>query len=88
MQAYTLTVGDRLFRLRTPCDVTELTTRLTEAVRAGGGMVGVPVAGETAVAVLISPGVPVVLEMWDVDPGPEPDLGLDIPWLAGDDLDY
>jgi len=88
MQAYTLTVGDRTFRLHSSCDVAELTTALTSAVRAGGGMVSLPVAGAVAVAVLVSPGVCVVLEVHEVDLPGAADGEVDFPWLAADDLEY
>lgn len=86
MQAHSLTVGARLFRLRTPCDVTALSAALTAAVRQGGGMVRLPVAGDAEVEVLVSPGVPVVLESYQVDPLAILDPA--VPWLAVDDLDF
>jgi hypothetical protein len=88
MQAYTLTVGDRPFRLHSSCDVAELTTALTSAVRAGGGMVSLPVAGDVAVAVLVSPGVCVVLEIHEVELATAVAGEVDFPWLAADDLEY
>ena len=88
MQAYTLTVGDRPFRLHSSCDVAELTTALTSAVRAGGGMVSLPVAGEVAVAVLVSPGVCVVLEVHEVELANTGRDEVDFPWLAADDFEY
>ncbi|ANP74459.1 hypothetical protein [Cryobacterium arcticum] len=88
MQAYTLTVGDRPFRLHRSCDVAELTTALTSAVRAGGGMVSLPVAGDVTVAVLVSPGVCVVLEIHEVELATGVAGEVDFPWLAADDLEY
>lgn len=88
MHAYTLTVGDRPFRLRASCDLSELSSALTDAVRAGGGMVSLPMPGGDCVTVLVSPGLGVVLEVHEVDPAPA--IGKDAagPWLAADDLDY
>ncbi|QYF73129.1 hypothetical protein [Cryobacterium sp. PAMC25264] len=88
MQVYTLTVGDRPFRLQRSCDVAELATALTSAVRDGGGMVSLPVAGDVAVAVLVSPGVCVVLEIHDVELAAAVTGEVDFPWLAADDLEY
>ena len=86
MQAYTLTVGERQFRLHTPLDVSEFTGRLIAAVREGGGMIDLPVAGESVVSVLVSPGLCVVLETRDVG-----DLGADgadpVPWSGIDEVD-
>jgi len=86
MQAHTLTVGERLFRLRSSCDMTVLAAALTAAVQQGGGMVDLPVVGEVSVQVLVSPGVSVVLETHEVDPSAIIDPAL--PWLAADDLDF
>ena len=88
MQAHTLTVGARQFRLRTSCDVAELSAALTAAVQQGGGMVSLPVVGEVSVEVLVSPGVSVVLETYEVDPRSVPDPAVPSPWLAIDDLEY
>jgi hypothetical protein len=88
MQAHTLTVGDRVFRLRTPCDLAALSASLTDAVRHGGGMVSLPVAGESAIEVLVSPGLVVLLETHDVDPLPGTGWADPVPWLGIDDLDF
>ncbi|TFD93349.1 hypothetical protein E3T61_04425 [Cryobacterium lactosi] len=88
MQAHTLTIGERLFRLRSSCDVAELAATLTAAVRQGGGMVDLPVVGEVSVQVLVSPGVSVVLETHEVDPSAIIDPSVPVPWLAADDLDF
>ncbi|WP_104164195.1 hypothetical protein [Cryobacterium sp. N22] len=87
MQAHTLTVGERLFRLRSSCDVTALLAALTAAVRQGGGMVRLPVVGEVGVEALVSPGVSVVLETFEVDPRALLDSVAPVPWFAVDDLD-
>lgn len=87
MQAHTLTVGERMFRLRSACDMTELAAALTAAVQQGGGMVDLPVVGEVSVQVLVSPGVSVVLETHEVDPSEIIEPAMPLPWLATDDLD-
>jgi len=88
MQAHTLTVGSRLFRLRTSCNVAALAAALTAAVQQGGGMVSLPVVGEASVQVLVSPGVSVLLETFEVDPRSLLDPVVPVPWLADDDLDF
>jgi len=88
MHAYTLTVGDRPFRLHSSCNLSELSDALTDAVRAGGGMVALPMPGSASVTVLVSPGLGVVLEAHEVDPAPFTDRDDAGPWLAADDLDY
>ena len=88
MQAHTLTVGGRLFRLRTSCDLPALMAALTAAVRQGGAMVRLPVVGEVGVEALVSPGVSVVLETYEVDPRAVPDATVPVPWFAVDDLDF
>lgn len=88
MQAHTLTVGERLFRLRSSCDVPALLAALTAAVRQGGGMVRLPVVGEVGVEVLVSPGVSVVLETFEVDPRAFLEPAAPVPWSAVDDLDF
>jgi hypothetical protein len=87
VQAVTLTIGERQFRLRSATDLTEFSARLTTAVRAGGEMVEIPVAGEACVTVLISPGVAVVLESREIDPHTDlEDVGF-MPWLASDEME-
>jgi len=88
MQAHTLTIGDRLFRLRSSCDTAALAAALTAAVQQGGGMVALPVIGEVSVQVLVSPGVGVVLETHEVDPSAIIDPAVPLPWLAADELDF
>ena len=88
MQAHTLTVGERLFRLRTSSNMAALSAALTAAVQQGGGMVSLPVVGEVSVEVLVSPGVSVVLETFEVDPRTFLDPVVPVPWLAADDLDF
>ncbi|TFC04071.1 hypothetical protein E3O42_05590 [Cryobacterium adonitolivorans] len=88
MQAHTVTVGGRLFRLSTSSDVTSLSAALTAAVRRGGAMVSLPVVGEVGVEVLVSPGVSVVLETYEVDPRAEFDPAVPVPWFATDDIDF
>jgi len=88
MQACTLIVGERQFRLRVPCDVAELADRLTDAVRQGGAMVALPVTGEVQISVLISPGLCVVLETYEVDSPLAAASSAAMPWLAIDDLDF
>ena len=89
MQAVTLTIGDRQFRLRMNTDVAELSARLTAAVRAGGGMVEIPVVGEgDSVTVLVSPGVSLVLETRAVEPEQIVDENRIVPWLTVDDLEF
>ncbi|MET0955148.1 MAG: hypothetical protein ABWY68_04300 [Cryobacterium sp.] len=88
MQAHTLTVGDRQYRLRTQCDVAALSDLLTEAVRLGGGMVPLPVAGEAHVSVLVSPGTPIMLETHEVEAAVADGPAGPVLWPAIDDLDY
>ncbi|WEO77258.1 hypothetical protein BJQ94_18205 [Cryobacterium sp. SO2] len=88
MQAFTLSIGDRLFRLRTPFDAAEFSARLTAAVRAGGGMVDIPVAGEGHVTVLVSPGVSIVLETHEVETGAVFEQASTVPWIGADDLEF
>lgn len=88
MQAFTLSIGDRQFRLRTSFDVAEFCARLTTAVRAGGGMVEIPVAGNGGLSALVSPGVSIVLETHEVDPGPVYEQATTIPWVGADDLEF
>ncbi|MGO4783886.1 hypothetical protein [Cryobacterium sp. W22_MBD10_FK3] len=88
MQAHTLTVGARQFRLRTSSDVTALAAALTIAVQQGGGMVSLPVVGDVSVEVLVSPGVSVVLETYEVDPRAVLEPVVSSPWVAIDDLEY
>jgi hypothetical protein len=89
VQAVTLTIGERPFRLRLTTDVAELSARLTTAVRAGGGMVEIPVCGEgSSVTVLVSPGVSVVLETRKVEPEQIFDEARIMPWLPADDLEF
>ncbi|PXA71991.1 hypothetical protein [Cryobacterium arcticum] len=88
MQAHTLTVGDRQYRLRTQCDVAALSDLLTEAVRLGGGMVRLPVAGETHVSVLVSPGTLIVLETHEVAAALAEGPAAPVHWPAIDDLDF
>ena len=88
MQAHTLTIGERLFRLRSSCDVTALLAALTAAVRQGGGMVNLPVVGDVGIDALVSPGVCVVLETYEVDPRAVLDTTVPAPWTAIDDLDF
>ena len=88
MQAITLTIGDRQFRLRVATDLTQFSARLTDAVRAGGGMVEIPVATEGGVTVLVSPGVSVVLETHEVDFEHLRDEATGVPWVAGDDMEF
>lgn len=87
MQAYTLTVGERQFRLRTPLDVSEFTGRLIASIREGGGMVDLPVAGEAVVSVLVSPGICVVLETREVDELVGADPADPVSWSGIDELD-
>lgn len=61
MQQVTLTVDGRSYALAQNTDVNRLRTTAEEAVAAGGRFVDVTIAGNTAIAVLISPGVPVLL---------------------------
>lgn len=88
MQAFTLSIGDRQFRLRTSFDVTEFSARLIAAVRAGGGMVDIPVAGNGQLTALVSPGVSIVLETHEVDPGPAFEKAMTVPWVGADDLEF
>jgi hypothetical protein len=88
VQAISLSIADRHFRLRTTTDLAELSARLTVAVRSGGGMVDIPIAGEGRVSVLVSPGVSVVLETHEMDPGMLLDQATVVPWLGADDIDY
>lgn len=88
MQAVTLTIGDRQFRLRMMTDLAEFSDRLTEAVRSGGGMVDIPVATEGRVTALVSPGVVIVLESHEVDAAATYDPAMVMPWIAADDLEY
>ncbi|MGY4858671.1 hypothetical protein [Cryobacterium sp. AP23] len=74
--------------MRTTTDLAEFSARLTAAVRSGGGMVDIPVAGEGRVIVLVSPGVSVVLETHEVDPGMFLEQGTVVPWLGADDIEY
>lgn len=88
MQACTLIVGERQFRLRVPCDVAALADRLTEAVRQGGAMVTVPVTGDVRISLLVSPGLCVVLETYEVESPLAASASAAMPWLAIDDIDY
>jgi hypothetical protein len=88
VQAVTLTIGERQYGLRSSTDLTEFRARLTSAVRAGGGMVDIPVAGETGITVLVSPGVSLVLETRDVQPASECDEAQIVPWPSADDLEF
>jgi hypothetical protein len=89
VQAVTLTIGEREYRLRMNTDVAGLSARLTAAVQAGGGMVDIPVTGEgCSVSVLVSPGVSVVLETRAVEPEHIFDEARMVPWLAADDFEF
>lgn len=88
MQAVTLSIGDRQFRLRMTTDLAEFSARLVAAVRSGGGMVDIPVAGAVGVRVLVSPGMSIVLETYEVDPDALLQPASMTPWLAADDIEY
>lgn len=88
MQAVTLSIGDRQFRLRMTTDLAEFSERLVTAVRSGGGMVDIPVAGAVGVQVLVSPGLSILLETHEVDPDVLLQPASTTPWLAADDIEY
>jgi hypothetical protein len=88
VQAVTLTIGERQYGLRSSTDLGEFCARLTDAVQAGGGMVEIPVAGDRSIAVLVSPGVSVVLETREVGPAAEFEAAGTVPWLCADDLEF
>ena len=63
MHATELMIGEHLYRLPDGVDENEVLAQLTEAIRAGGGIVDLPgTSPDSAKAVLISPGVPVFIE--------------------------
>lgn len=63
MYAIELTIGDYVHRLPRASDEAAVLAELTDAVRAGGGVVTLPTsAAGSAVSILISPGVPVFIE--------------------------
>lgn len=77
-----LIIGDRAYRLPPAADEETVLSDLTEAVRAGGGVVELPATSpQSAIAVLISPGVPVFIERTHIpehpDEEPETDDGND-----------
>lgn len=88
MQAFTLSIGERQFRLRSSFDVAEFSGRLVAAVRSGGGMVDIPVAGDGRLSALVSPGVNIVLETHEVEPGPVFEKATTVPWTGADDLEF
>ncbi len=66
MRVARLVVGQREYSLAADADVDEFEGALLEAVRSGGAVIEVPVAGDLRVEALITPGVPVVVESRDV----------------------
>lgn len=79
MQATELIIGDHTYLLPPDVDASDVLEQLTAAVRAGGGVVGIPSGSEgNGRAVLVSPGVPIFIERI-----PIPDETLD----AGNDGD-
>jgi hypothetical protein len=87
VRAVTLTIGERQYGLLSSTDVTEFSARLTDAVRAGGDMVVLPVAGHAGITVLVSPGVTLVLETREVEPAPECESVGILPWFSPDDME-
>jgi hypothetical protein len=66
-----LTVDGRDYFLPDP--VTELKTKILDAIKAGGGYVNIPpLRGGPGIDILFSPGMPVTWTQIDVgDPGPD-----------------
>lgn len=63
MYATELTIGEHVFRLPDGVDEDEVLAQLTDAIRAGGGIVDLPgTSTHSAKAVLVSPGVAVFIE--------------------------
>ena len=63
MYAIELTIGEYVHRLPRAADEAAVLAELTDAVRAGGGVVTLPTsAAGSAVSILISPGVLVLIE--------------------------
>lgn len=63
MHATELIIGDYVHRLPVKADEAAVLEQLTDAVRAGGGIVELPTGSpRSTVSVLISPGVPIFIE--------------------------
>ncbi|WP_194397168.1 hypothetical protein [Microbacterium atlanticum] len=63
MHAIELIIGEYVHRLPRGADEEAVLAQLTDAVHAGGAVVSLPaLRPHTSVSVLISPGVPVVIE--------------------------
>lgn len=60
-----LTIGERRFQLTSEARVSQLEHELLTAMRAGGGMVVIPAAGQDEVHALVTPGLPLVFESSD-----------------------
>lgn len=63
MHATELIIGEHAYRLPPDADEQALLSELTQAIRAGGGVVELPAtSSQSVMAVLVSPGVPVFIE--------------------------
>ena len=70
MHATELIIGDHTYVLPPGTDENNVLEQLTDAVRAGGGVVELPPTSASSRSVLISPGVPVFIERIPVPDDP------------------
>lgn len=89
VHATELIIGDHTYVLPPGTDEAAVLEQLTDAVRAGGGVVELPAPPTSMKSVLISPGVPVFIERIPIpdDPVPEEQDTLD-PEPSADDWMY
>ena len=74
----TLAIGDRRFRLPQDVHVSSLEEELLDAMRAGGGVVAIPIAGLLPVRAIVTPGLPVLFEFTEEQETSMPNLEDDI----------
>lgn len=65
MRLFDLTIGTRHFYLPADINVAELEHRVETAARAGGAMIQIPGAHEPVTSALITPSIPVFIELID-----------------------
>ncbi|GAA1002181.1 hypothetical protein [Subtercola frigoramans] len=87
-QVLKVTVDRHEFYLAPDASAEELSRTIADVIRAGGGLVRLPTRPDQQITVLISPGVPVVIEQFDGYDGPKSASGVDAPAAGFDYDDY
>jgi hypothetical protein len=75
-----VTVGRREFLLNPGEDVAAVKAAVVDAVRAGGGFVDFPVAGNRMVSVLVTAGVHVMFQSEQIREEPPEENNSALPW--------